>query len=99
MLSLSQINDYRASKGRDPLTSKPDNMAPAINVLDRLIREQLHLSDQIFLNNSTDPESDKIKIQLLTTKIDSIKKFIVGHPESSWTMSVLEYRIRQEFYK
>jgi len=99
MLSLSQINDYRASKGRDPLTSKPDNMAPAINVLDRLIREQLHLSDQIFLNNSEDPDSDKIQIELLTTKIDSIKKFIVGHPESSWTMPVLEYRIRQEFYK
>lgn len=99
MLSLSQINDYRASKGRDPLTSKPDNMAPAINVLDRLIREQLHLSDQIFLNNSKDPDSDRIQIELLTTKIESIKRFIVGHPESSWTMPVLEHRIRQEFYK
>lgn len=99
MLSLSQINDYRASKGRDPLTSKPDNMAPAINVLDRLIREQLHLSDQIFLKNSEDPDADRMQIELLTTKIDSIKKFIVGHPESSWTMPVLEYRIRQEFYK
>lgn len=99
MLSLSQINDYRASKGRDPLTSKPDNMAPAINVLDRLIREQLHLSDQIILNNSKDPDADKIQIEMLTAKIDSIKKFIVGHPESSWTMPVLEYRIRQEFYK
>ena len=99
MLSLSQINDYRASKGRDPLTSKPDNMAPAINVLDRLIREQLHLSDQIILNNSEDPDADKIQIEMLTAKIDSIKKFIVGHPESTWTMPVLEYRIRQEFYK
>lgn len=58
MLSLSEINDYRASKGRDPLTSKPDNMASAINVLDRLIREQLYLSDQISLNNS------KILIQI-----------------------------------
>lgn len=99
MLSLSQINDYRASKGRDPLTSEPDNMAPAINVLDRLIREQLHLIDQILLDNSKNPDADKLQIELLTTKIDSIKKFIVGHPESTWTMPVLEYRIRQEFYK
>ena len=99
MLSLSEINDYRASKGRDPLTSKPDNMALAINVLDRLIREQLYLSDQIFLNNSEDPDADRLQIELLTTKIDSIKKFIVRHPESNWTMSALEYRIRQEHYK
>ena len=99
MLSLSEINDYRASKERDPLTSKPDNMAQAINVLDRLIREQLYLSDQISLNKSEDPDSDRLQIELLTKKIDSIKKHIVSQPESTWTMKKLEYRIRQEHYK
>ena len=99
MLSLSEFNDYQTSKARDPLTSKPDKMAPAINVLDRLIREHLLLSDQIFLGISKDVEEDSGQMQILEQKIESIKRFIVSHPESTWTMSVLEYRIRQEHFK
>ena len=99
MLSLSEINDYRASKGRDPLTSEPDNMALAINVLDRLIREHLLLSDLMFLGDSKDVDEDNSKIKILQQKIERIKRFIVGHPESNWTMSLLEYRIRQEHFK
>ena len=99
MLSIPEFNDYQTSKARDPLTSKPDKMAPALRVLDRFIIEQLYISDQIHLNNSEDSDLDRLQIELLTDTIQSIKKYIVTHPDSSWSMSKLEYRIRQEHYK
>ena len=99
---LEEINNYRASKGRDPLTPAdlaPDPMATAMDTLDLLIREQLLLTDKLFLNASEDPKADKTQIEKLNKQIEEVKDWIVDHPESIWTMEVLEYRIRQVHYK
>ena len=99
---LEEVNNDRASKGRDPLTPAdlaPDPMATAMDTLDLLIREQLLLTDKLFLNASEDPKADKAQIEKLNSEIEEVKKYIVNNYESTWTMDVLEYRIRQVHFK
>jgi len=99
---LQNVNEYRAKKGRDPLTPgdfAPDPMAASLKSLDLLIRERHLLLDKIYLNASENPHDDEYKADRLEEEINELKEWICLHPESKWTMEVLDYRIRQEHYK
>jgi hypothetical protein len=99
---LEQINQYRKQKGKDFLTPDdfaPDPMASLMNELDLLIREKTLLVDKVLLDKSTQVREDKKKIDLLKEQIEDIKESITTHPESTWTIELLDYRIRQVHYK
>ena len=99
MTSFSEIKDYRASKGRDPLTSKPDSMSRCIAELDLLISEHTLLVDRCLLDISENEEVDGARIQELDSLIKKARQHIVNGPDSKWTEEVLDHRIRQEHYK
>ena len=99
---LEVVNSYRASKGRDLLTPDDlmiDPMSRCIVELDMLIREHALLVDRCLLDISEDEEADKARIKELDSLIDEAKDVIVSDPDSSWTKSLLEYRIRQVHYQ
>ena len=99
---LEHVNRYRASKGKDLICPDDlmfDPMSRCIGELDLLIREHSLLVDRCLLNISENEESDRARIKGLDGLIDEVKQYIIDSPDSNWTKSQLEYRIRQVHYK
>ena len=83
MLSISEINEYRESKGRDPIQLHKLSKNPAATQL----RE---------LDNAT---IDMLNHGGPRQLVDDLFQQIVDDPSNTWTQSSLHYRQLQEHYK